>query len=538
MLFSKNTEKRVFTFNLFYINLKINYYTYIKNNSYLHFNITLIYNKELKIFITFLEVILYLPLLSPLCVIVCIFFFRNVFLSLILGLLSGAIIFNLSHLQDIPLYLAYKFRDIFYSNSQIHWDKLYIMGFLLFLGVFGEIITRNGGVEAFGIWIKKHIKKAKSAELALFGTGLILFIDGCFNAVVLGAIAKPLHKIYSISKKRLAYIVDSTSSPVCVIVPFSSWGAYIVGILQSNLEKGENAFLIFLQSIAFNFYAWLTLICVLAIILFSKNTPNSTSHISSNTPSSPLLLIVPFFSLLLCILALMVYDGFRKTHTLSVMHILGSADIGRALFQGGGIALILSSLISLPSLSISGLLSAIKVGIKNMLPVIAILLLAWVLGPVLKQDLQIASLLSSLFFENFSLQYSFLLPAFLFLLSMLISFSTGTSWGCFAIMLPIGIDLSLQSGGNIALAIASVLSGSVYGDHTSAISDTTILSASSTGCSLDAHFKNQIFYAGLCAIASLGAFLSFSWNSSLILSYIIGLLLLLPILFLRRKRMA
>lgn len=465
---------------------------------------------------------MYLSLIAPLCIIVSIFLFRNVFFSLTLGLLSGAIIFNLSHLQDTPLYLISKLSNTFYTDSQIHWDKFYVIGFLLFLGVFGEIITRNGGVEAFGIWIKQRIKKSKSSELALFGAGIMLFIDGCFNAVVLGGIAKPLHKIYSISKERLAYIVDSTSSPVCVIVPFSSWGAYIVGILQSNLDQGENAFLIFLESIAFNFYAWLTLLCVLLVILFSKNTSSSTPRISSMPPSSPLLLLLPFLSLVISILAITFYDGFSKTHSFSVMQILGSADIGKALFEGGAIALIFSSLISLPLLSFAGLLNAFKAGIKTMLPVIGILLLAWMLSPMLKEDLKIASLLSSLFAQNFSLHYSFLLPTFLFLLSMLISFSTGTSWGCFAIMLPIGIDLSLQSDGSVALAIASVLSGSVYGDHTSPISDTTILSASSTGCPLNAHFKNQIIYAGLCAIASLMAFLSFALSSSLALSYALG----------------
>lgn len=478
---------------------------------------------------------MYLALVTPLCIIISIFLFRNVFISLSLGLLSGALIFNLSHLQDTPFYLISKFSNTFYLDSHIQWDKLYVVGFLLFLGIFGEIIVKNGGVEAFGIWIKQHIKKTKSAELALFGTGIVLFIDGCFNAVVLGGIAKPLHKIYSISKERLAYIVDSTSSPVCVIVPFSSWGAYIIGILQSILDKGENAFLIFLESIAFNFYAWLTLLCVLLVILFSKNTSNSTSNTSSTTPSSPLLLILPFFSLIISILVLTFYDGFRKTHSFSMMEILGSADIGEALFVGSAIALVFSSLFSFSQLRLTGLLNAIKMGIKNILPVIGILLLAWVLGPILKQDLKIAPLLSTLFAQNFSLQYSFLLPAFLFLLSMLISFSTGTSWGCFAIMLPIGIDLSLQSGGNVALAIASVLSGSVYGDHTSPISDTTILSASSTDCPLNNHFKNQILYAGFCAISSLGAFLSFAWSNSLILSYGLGIFLLLFFLFIKKE---
>ncbi|WP_027326915.1 Na+/H+ antiporter NhaC family protein [Helicobacter pametensis] len=484
-------------------------------------------------------------LLVPFSTILGILITRNVFISLILGLLCGGIVVNFGTPLEIPMYFLEKFRSIFWGSSGFAWGKLYIIGFLLCLGILGEFFLHSGGIGAMGGWIRSKLKTPKSSEFALFVFGIIIFIDGCFNAVILGQIARSVGEIYRLSKERLAYIVDSTSSPVCVLVPFSSWGAYILGILQSNLGAHQNASLVLFESIGFNFYAWLTLICVGMTIVWQVDAPTQRLMIAEpkedplpkqTHQKSMFFIFVPFLVLFVSVFLFVFFDGYQKAQQLDLMQIFAHSDINRSLFWGGMIGVVISVILAYKRLDRDWMKSVVWKGGMTMSSAIGVLILAWALAPILKDDLKLGILLSELFAHSSFFDSPLLLPMLLFGISMLISFSTGTSWGCFAIMLPIGIELALYSGGNVALAVASVLGGSLYGDHTSPISDTTILSSASVKCSLHNHFITQMFFAGICALCSFVGLFVYAESESLALSFGVAVMILLLCLWVVKKR--
>lgn len=486
---------------------------------------------------------IFFVLLVPFSVIVGILLTRNVFVSLFLGLLCGGVIVNLSALSNLPFYLFNQFYSSFFvlheGQRSLVWNKLHIIGFLLCLGILGEFFLRSGGVRVLSTWVRQKIKSAKQSEFVIFILGIIIFIDGCFNAVILGQIAKTLGEVYRVSKERLAYIVDSTSSPVCVLVPISSWGAYILGILQVNLPKEQNAFVVLIESVGFNFYAWLTLICVGVVIVYQVNAPmqkylnhspkECLNQEADSIITSPWVVFTPFALLFFSVFVFVVLDGYQKVGAIDMMQIFALSDINRSLFLGGLVGIFSSFLLICRFVDVSQVWQMVLKGVSSMIPAIGVLILAWSLAPMLRDDLQIGMLLSEAL-GRYEFNSAFL-PLVLFGVSMVISFSTGTSWGCFAIMLPIGIGLAVHSGGDVSLAVASVLGGSLYGDHTSPISDTTILSSASTRCPLHNHFITQMFFAGICAFCSFVGLFVYTQSESLGASFGMAVCILLMCLW-------
>ncbi len=331
-----------------------------------------------------------------------------------------------------------------------------------------------------------------------------------------------------------------------MLVPISSWGAYIIGILQSSLPKEQgNALFTLFGSIGANFYAWFALIGVFLAILWQINLPAMRKNINVSIPqdhqdeyppSIISFLLIPILVLVFSITFMIFYTGYKTSGSLEMLAMLADCDTPFALFCGGLIALVVSLILSSGFIPLRLYSTMIVKGITAMLPAIVILVLAWAIGPVIKEDLKTGLYLANLAKESLSTHALLLLPFFLFLISAFISFSTGTSWGCFAIMIPIAIELSLQSGGNMVVAISAVLSGAVYGDHTSPMSDTTILSSIGAGCSLQSHFITQLPYAGICAIFAGTGFLMFSFTQSLLPTFLIcSLALIACFYFLKRK---
>lgn len=492
----------------------------------------------------------FFSLLVPLTVIALVLLSRRIVLSLFVGIILGGILMHYQNPLEVFSYVHQKISSVFYSYDkdvlQPNWYGIYVFLFLITLGVLSRIVVYSGGVSAFIQWARKKIKDTRSSEFLSFFAGIVIFIDDYFNALTIGQISKPLNKMYASSKERLAYIIDSTSAPICVIVPISSWGAYIIGILQSNMPKDSNMLAILIESLKSNFYAWFALFGVFLTILWQINLPAMRNNINVGqdqeesdpifSPSKSSLLVLPILALIVSIVFMIFYTGYQIGGSLDVIDMLANTDTPFSLFCGGLMSLLFSIFISSKTIQAKQYFQIFAEGTRAMLPAIVILVLAWAIGPVIKEDLQTGAYLANLAKTSFSEENLLLLPVLLFLISAFISFSTGTSWGCFAIMIPIAIELSASSGGNAVFAISAVLSGAVYGDHTSPMSDTTVLSSIGAGCSLQSHFVTQVPYAGISAFCALISFLVLSLSQNTLLAFGIGAILLLGSFYFLSKK--
>lgn len=493
----------------------------------------------------------FFSLFVPLAVIVLVLLSKRIVLSLFVGIVLGGIMMHYQEPLRIFSYVYDKISSVFYEYSapgglSANWGGIYVFLFLLCLGVLSQVVLVSGGVSAFVQWARNKVRDTRSSEFVAFFAGIVIFIDDYFNALTVGQIAKPLNAMHKSSRERLAYIIDSTSAPICVLVPISSWGAYIIGILQSSLPKDQgNALFVLFGSIGSNFYAWFALLGVFLTILWQVNLPVMRKHVNQSVPedhqgeyppSKISLLIVPILVLVLSISFMIFYTGYKTSGSLEILAMLADCDTPFALFCGGVIALFVSLLLSNKFIAPNQYALMFYRGVSAMFPAIVILVLAWAIGPVIKEDLKTGLYLANLAKESLSAHTLLLLPFVLFFISAFISFATGTSWGCFAIMIPIAIELSLQSDGNMIVAISAVLSGAVYGDHTSPMSDTTILSSIGAGCSLQSHFITQLPYAGICAFFAGGAFLLFSFTQNLFISFLVCTFGLLSVFWILKKR--
>lgn len=476
---------------------------------------------------------------------------KRIVLSLFVGIVLGAVMMHYQNPLEIFGYVYQKISSVFYSYQEgvlePNWYGIYVFLFLLILGVLSQLVVYSGGVSAFVSWAREKVRDTRSSEFVAFFAGIVIFIDDYFNALTVGQIAKPLNKMHASSRERLAYIIDSTSAPICVIVPISSWGAYIIGILQGSMPKdSSNALFVLVESIGSNFYAWFAILSVFLTILWQINLPvmraninvgkNQTTQENLREKTKLRFLLVPIASLMISIVFMIFYTGYKESGSLEIFVMLANTDTAFSLFCGGLIALLISLFISRAEISPMQYFEIFSKGAKSMLPAIVILVLAWAIGPVIKEDLQTGVYLANLAKATLSEQSLLLIPVFLFLISAFISFSTGTSWGCFAIMIPIAVELSTQSGGNAILAISAVLSGAVYGDHTSPMSDTTILSSIGAGCSLQSHFITQLPYAGISAFWAFVAFFIASLSGSNALAFVLGAVFLVGTFYLLSKR--
>lgn len=525
-----------------------------------------------------------ISLIVPVATIFMVFVTKRVVPSLLLGIFLGGLMFSLSKgilgLGLVVHSLTYTFKAIigvFYSSEGIELDAVYIFAFLVILGVLTQIISSAGGITAFVNLAKRRIKTAVGAELLAFTAGIIIFVDDYFNALTVGQISRGLSDANQSTRERLAYIIDSTSAPVCVLVPLSSWGAYTLGLFGKNIpEKYGDSLYLLLSSILTNFYGWLSILAVFLTIIWQVNfktmrkhvnvgvkdlylqkegvtaaqmpsevflthqdvmtqevievqevqeireiRENSKSIANAATPSA-YLLILPISSLIISISLMIFLTGYLNSGDINPLHALKESDTSLSLFAGGIFSLAFAFLLSLRFIKLNKYLAIVKNGFLSMLPAISILVLAWAIGPVIKNDMQTGLYLANLsknFLEGYALA---LMPVVLFIISCFISFCTGTSWGTFAIMIPLSVEVIEASGGNLILSLSAILAGSVFGDHASPISDTTILSATGAGCSVRSHFITQLPYALLAAGASIAAF-SIASLYSTPLAFIVGI---------------
>ena len=406
------------------------------------------------------------------------------------------------------------------------------------LGAITALINIAGGSRAFGEWATPKVKSRAGAQILTAVLGIIIFIDDYFNALAVGQVSRPITDRHRVSRAKLAYIIDSTSAPVCVVSPISSWGAFIIGIIGYVLIEHNithmSAFTAFMKMVPMNLYVWTTLPLVFIVAIRNIDFGSMRNHeeraittgqmydpskeipgeVKEELPTSKNGtigdLIWPIATLFIGTIGAIIWSGLKGTEgKVTIMDILGNADISEALMYGGfiglavTIALFLRQNVKYQSLSPRLLLTGLKVGIRSMVPAVLILIFAWTIMALI-DELGTGTYLAGLV-QNSQINPAFL-PVILFLGAGVMAFATGTSWGSFGILLPIAGQIVAAADISLLLpAMAAVLAGAVFGDHCSPISDTTILSSTGAGCNHIDHVVTQLPYAlTAAAISGLG----------------------------------
>jgi len=477
---------------------------------------------------------------------------RKVLLSLGFGVILGALLLTDFSVGDTATYVYEKVKGVVIADDGINTWNMSIVSFLLLLGMITALITLSGGTRAFANWALTRIKGKRGASMLAALLGVFIFIDDYFNSLAVGAIARPVTDSHGVSRSKLAYILDSTAAPMCILMPLSSWGAYIMtiicGILIGHGVTEYSALGAYVMLIPMNFYALFTLLMVFAVIWFKLDIGLMKQHelkaqqggVSNNTTTGDLAddcliddfgidespqgkvydLILPIVSLIGATLFFMLYSGGQalaaKDLPFSVIGGFENTDVGSSLCYGAlvALAMTMASLIRQKT-SIKSIAHACWVGAKSMFGAIIILFFAWTIGSVIG-DMNTGTYLSSLVQGNIELQW---LPVILFVLAGLMAFATGTSWGTFGIMLPIAGDMAAASDISLMLPMLSaVLAGSVFGDHCSPISDTTILSSTGARCDHIDHVTTQLPYALATAFISIIGFITLGFTGQLIVA--------------------
>lgn len=449
-------------------------------------------------------------LVPPLLAIILALITKEVYSSLFLGVAVGALMYTGFH----PWNAFVAFFDIMKDSMNLN-----ILIFDVLLGMIIVLMAKSGGSAAYGKWAGNKIKSKKSASLATMGLGILIFVDDYFNCLTVGSVMRPVTDRYKVSRAKLAYIIDATAAPVCIIAPISSWAAAVNSYVPE--DAGITGFQLFLRTIPYNLYALLTLAMVLYIILtgfdfglMKKHEDNAdkgdlfTSGAEEFEQIKPeengvkghmMDLILPVAVLIVSAVGAMIYTGFLGGAT-DIVTAFAGCDAETSLIFATMITVLFMLVLYLPRkvITFKGFMDSFVDGFKLMIPAVAILIFAWSLKGV-GDALGIASFVEGVVGSHTSA--SVIVPAIMFVIAVFLSFSTGTSWGTFAILVPIVVAL-FSSGNNLEMMIISVsavLAGAVCGDHVSPISDTTVMSSAGAQSNHMNHVSTQMQYAAVVA---------------------------------------
>ncbi|MGL4522188.1 MAG: Na+/H+ antiporter NhaC family protein, partial [Bacilli bacterium] len=399
-----------------------------------------------------------------------------------------------------------------------------------------------------------RVKTKMGAQFLTVSLGLLIFIDDYFNSLTVGAVSRPITDRYRISRAKLAYLIDSTSAPICVIAPISSWGAYIIGLIGSILFTynlaGESELVVFIKMIPLNLYVIFTFMMVFFTIRFDLNlgkmkefemraqnaqidrneeqTINEKGHVRD--------LLDPIVTLVVTTFVMMFLTGLKANDwSFNLFAILENADVYLSLFIASLLGFFVSVCRGFVNRSVSGsdVKMAVGEGSKSMIHAVVILISAWMLTAFIS-DLGTGAYVASVF-KSWNVSVEFM-PVIVFIISAVMAFATGTSWGTFGMMLPIAAQMVMVSDPEWLLpALAAVLAGAVCGDHCSPISDTTILSSTGAGCDHIEHVESQLPYAMISAFVSATSYLILGLTGNYFIALGCGVLLLVGTLLFIRK---
>jgi tetracycline resistance efflux pump len=471
---------------------------------------------------------------------------KEVYSSLFIGILTGALLFSGFQFTGTLNHIFTDGMITVLSDS----SNVGILIFLIILGMMVQLMNRVGGSAAFGEWASSHIKTRTGAQLATIALGILIFIDDYFNCLTVGSVMRPVTDQNNVSRAKLAYLIDATAAPICIIAPISSWAAAVTGFV-----KGENGMVLFLKAIPFNYYALLTIAMMILLVvnrmdygpmaIHERNalrgdlftTPErpyaSTETETVHTDGKIIDVIVPIASLIICCIIGMIYSGgFFEGAGFIDAFANSSASVGLVL--GSSVALVITLIFYLfrRVLPFKECMECLPDGFKQMVPAILILTFAWTLKAMtdsLGADVFVAGIVknSAAGFQNF-------LPIIIFLIAVGLSFATGTSWGTFGILIPIVVDCFPNDSTMMIIAMSACMAGAVCGDHCSPISDTTIMSSAGAQCLHINHVSTQLPYAMTCAGVSAVTYLIAGFTKSW-LSLFAGLALLIIVMLLIKR---
>ena len=463
-------------------------------------------------------------LLPPIIAIALALITKEVYSSLFIGILSGALIYSNFNVWG----MVTSTFDVMISKLSDSWN-VGILIFLVILGMMVSLINKAGGSAAYGRWAAVHIKSRVGAMLSTVVLGCLIFIDDYFNCLTVGSVMRPVTDKHNISRAKLSYIIDATAAPVCIIAPISSWAAAV----SSVAPEGEGLSL-FISSIPYNFYALLTLAMMVMIILMgfdygSMRTheinamngdlyttaarPYADSNEDEGNPKGKVIdLLLPVVALIACCVLTMIYTGgFFDAESGSYMNFIdafSNSDASVGLVLGSAIALVITAVLYVPRkiVTLKEFTNSVADGFKLMSSAILILTFAWTLSGVtgnLGAKVFVAEIVrgAAAGLANF-------LPAIVFLIALGLAFATGTSWGTFGILLPIVCSV-FPSGELMVIAVSACLAGAVAGDHCSPISDTTIMASTGGQCDHINHVNTQLPYVlTACGVSFVGFILA------------------------------
>ncbi len=455
----------------------------------------------------------WLSILPPIIAILLALITKEVYSSLFIGIMSGMLIYAYGG-DGTPLSAIAMTLDMMSSKIA---DNAYMIVFLALLWAVINLVSKSGGSEAYGRWAGRKLKTKRAALLATSILGVLIFIDDGFNCLTVGTVMRPITDRLKISREKLAYIIDATAAPVCIIAPVSSWAVAVASEVSES-----DGFNLFLSTIPFNYYALMTIIMVLVISITGKDfgpmkkaeeaavkqtLTDDAGNGSSGSKGAVIDLVFPIVVLVICAILGMAYVGgfFEGVPFSEAIGYNPTAGLSLGAFAG----LLTAMIMYLPRkiMKPKEFVKCIVGGIGSIVPPMMILILSWSLGGVCRQLIGTGIFISG-FVNNSSLPMGFL-PFLIFVIASLMSFSMGSSWGTFGILIPI-VTMICEAGGAGALlvpALGATLAGSVYGDHSSPISDTTILASTGADCEHIKHVETQLpyatFVAVICAIGYL-----------------------------------
>ena len=486
-------------------------------------------------------------LLPPIIAIALALITKEVYSSLFVGILVGGLLYSNFSFEGTVLHV---FSDGIVGSV----TDSYNMGILIFLVILGAMVclmNRAGGSAAFGRWAQANIKSRVGAQLATVILGCLIFIDDYFNCLTVGSVMRPVTDKHNISRAKLAYLIDSTAAPICIIAPISSWAAAVAGFA----EDGQGLSL-FIKAIPFNFYALLTILMMVGLSilridygpmakheknavengdLFSGKNPYATMEAEeSNENGCVIDLVLPIIALVVCCVIGMIYSG-GFFEGAGFIEAFSNSDASVGLLLGSAFALVFTFIYYLirRTMKFGDMMSCIPDGFKAMVPAILILTFAWSLKSM--TDSLGAKYFVRDFVYNNAASFQVVLPAIVFIIGCLLAFATGTSWGTFGMLIPIVQSVFPMDNPLSVVCISACMAGAVCGDHCSPISDTTIMASAGAQCDHVSHVSTQLPYAITVAVVSFISYIIAGFVPNAVFALPIAIVLMICALIVMRK---
>ena len=486
-------------------------------------------------------------LLPPIIAIALALITKEVYSSLFVGILVGGLLYSNFSFEGTVLHV---FSDGIVGSV----TDSYNMGILIFLVILGAMVclmNRAGGSAAFGRWAQKNIKSRVGAQLATVILGCLIFIDDYFNCLTVGSVMRPVTDKHNISRAKLAYLIDSTAAPICIIAPISSWAAAVAGFA----EDGQGLSL-FIKAIPFNFYAILTILMMVGLSilridygpmakheknavengdLFSGKNPYATMEAEESNENGRVIdLVLPIIALVVCCVIGMIYSG-GFFEGAGFIEAFSNSDASVGLLLGSAFALVITFIYYLirRTMKFGDMMSCIPDGFKAMVPAILILTFAWSLKSM--TDSLGAKYFVRDFVYNNAASFQVVLPAIVFIIGCLLAFATGTSWGTFGMLIPIVQSVFPMDNPLSVVCISACMAGAVCGDHCSPISDTTIMASAGAQCDHVSHVSTQLPYAITVAVVSFISYIIAGFVPNAVFALPIAIVLMICALIVMRK---